>query len=60
MKDKYTVRDWMDARTYEFESLEEAQEKFNEIKKDCEGINCDLQLYKVVDEFMSDDLKNMI
>lgn len=57
MKEKYIVRDWMDSKTYEFKKLKKARKKFEEIKIACGRHNCDIELYKVIDSHMSDDLK---
>ena len=44
MNKKFIVRDWMSAEVHEFITLPEAKRKFNDIKKQSNTEECDIQL----------------
>lgn len=53
------VRDWLTGNIYSFNTLNEAQVCFNEIKEVSNGYECDVQLLVVLDEFNNVDLREV-
>lgn len=47
----FIVRDWMSAEIHEFDTYEKAVEKYNEIYKATKDHECDIQLYKLLNNF---------
>lgn len=53
----YRVRDWLTGHVWSFDNIEDAMDEYESILEECKGHECDVELYKLIKEHVSDNLK---